>query len=170
MVYLKQVKSKRRVSNYGEVFTNEREIEAMLDLVQDSFKTIDSTFLEPSIGEGNFAIKILERKISLIESKYTKKSYSYSKALIKAVASIYGIELLTDNVLTCRKRLYDYVCLYTKSKKTLHTIQMILEKNIINGNTLTMKTIDNEPITFFEWKYNKNKLIGVPQTLISMIS
>ena len=47
---------------------------------------------------------------------------------------------------------------------------MILEENIINGNTLTMKTINDEPITFFEWKYNKNKLIGVPQTLISMLS
>ncbi|MCM1131044.1 MAG: hypothetical protein NC310_07115 [Roseburia sp.] len=167
---MKQVKSKKRVSKHGEVFTNEREVEAMLDLVQDSFKTIDSTFLEPSIGEGNFAIKILERKLSLVESKYAKQSYSYSKTLIRAVASIYGIELLTDNVITCRKRMYDFVSLYTNSKKTLKTIQMILEKNIINGNTLTMKTINDEPITFIEWKYYKNKLIGVPQTLMSMIS
>ena len=161
MVYLKQIKSKKRIGEYGEVFTNDREVDAMLDLVQDSFESIDSTFLEPSVGEGNFAIKILERKISLIESKYAKKSQSYLRALVKAVASIYGIELLIDNVL---------VSLYTKSKKTLNTIQMILEKNIINGNTLTMKTINDEPITFFEWKYNKNKLIGVPQTLISMLS
>ena len=167
---MKQIKSKKRIGEYGEVFTNDREVDAMLDLVQDSFESIDSTFLEPSVGEGNFAIKILERKISLIESKYAKKSQSYLRALVKAVASIYGIELLIDNVLVCRKRLYDYVSLYTKSKKTLNTIQMILEKNIINGNTLTMKTINDEPITFFECKYNKNKLIGVPQTLISMLS
>ncbi len=165
-----QIKTRERVSKHGEVFTNEREVEAMLDLVQESFKSIDSTFLEPSIGEGNFAIKILERKLSLVEAKYTKRSCSYTKALVRAVASIYGIDILTDNVIACRKKLYDYVSMYTRSKKTLNTIQIILEKNIVNGDTLTMKTIDDKPITFIEWKYKKNELIGVPQTLMSMIS
>ena len=164
-----QVKSKKRVSEHGEVFTNEREVNAMLDLVQDSFKTIDATFLEPSVGEGNFAIKILERKINLVNSKYSHTSSSYTKALVRAVASIYGIELLTDNVLICRNRLYNYVKSYTRSKKALSNIKIILEKNIVNGNTLTMKTVDGEPIYFTEWKYKGNELVGTSQSLESMM-
>lgn len=167
---MSQIKSKLRVNEHGEVFTNEREVNAMLDLVKDSFEKIDSTFLEPSIGEGNFAIKILERKLNLVASKYSRKSSSYTKAIVRAVASIYGIELLTDNVEVCKKRLYKCVTLYTKSKSTLQIVKMILDKNIVNGNTLTMMTTNDEPISFFEWKYNGNILEGTSQTLKSMMS
>ena len=165
-----QVKSKKRVNEHGEVFTNEREVNAMLDLVKDSFNEIDSTFLEPSVGEGNFAIKILERKVELVKKTYSRTSRSYIKGLIRAISSLYGIELLTDNCEICKDRLYKYMCNQTRSKKALDTIKMIIDKNIVNGNTLTYLTITGEPIRFTEWKFNGNILVGTEHTFQSMMS
>ena len=93
----KQVKSKQRVADHGEVFTAEREVIAMLDLVKDETERIDSRFLEPACGEGAFLTKILERKLNVVIAKYSKSEHDFEKQSIIALSSIYGIDILTDN-------------------------------------------------------------------------
>jgi type I restriction-modification system DNA methylase subunit len=102
-----QIKSKERVSDHGEVFTAEREVNAMLDLVKDETERIDSRFLEPACGTGNFLTKILERKMAVVRSRYSKDLTGYELNALIAVSSIYGIDILMDNVHECRERLFD---------------------------------------------------------------
>lgn len=71
----KQVKSKERVADRGEVFTAEREVKAMCDLVKDETERIDSRFLEPACGDGNFLAEILRRKLEVVKNKYKKSPY-----------------------------------------------------------------------------------------------
>ncbi len=155
-----QVKTKKRVTDHGEVFTNEREVKAMLDLVQDQCKRIDATFLEPACGDGNFLIEILTRKLHLL-NKYKRDTYAYSKNLTIAVSSLYGVELLEDNAQACRERLYNKVeKTYPKSLKTLaeykevmKSIHFILQKNIVCGDALDYTTANKQPIVFYEWHF-----------------
>ena len=91
----KQIKSRQRVADHGEVFTNPREVNAMLDLVRDESFRIDSRFLEPACGDGNFLIEILRRKLSLLNDIKTPTEWEF-KSLI-AVGSCYGIDILPDN-------------------------------------------------------------------------
>ena len=101
-----QVKSKQRVSDYGEVFTNEREVKAMCDLVLQETERIDSRFLEPACGNGNFLAEILERKLAIVKNKYKKSPLDYEKNSLLAVSSLYGVDIMADNVEACRERLY----------------------------------------------------------------
>ena len=106
-----QIKSKERVSAHGEVFTNPREVNAMLDLVKAETERIDSRFLEPACGDGNFLIEILRRKLAICVSRVKAKHYTqlqYEHDAIWAISSIYGIELLADNAAACRERLLNY--------------------------------------------------------------
>ena len=103
-----QVKSKERVEEHGEVFTNEREVNAMCDLVKQETERIDSRFLEPACGDGNFLIEILRRKLEIVKKKYKKSHYDYERFSLLALGSIYGVELLGDNVKACRNRLFEY--------------------------------------------------------------
>src|SRR5690554_6185883 len=103
----KQVKSKKRVADHGEVFTAEREVNAMLDLVKDETERIDSRFLEPACGDGNFLAEILRRKLSVVNKQYGKNLPDYERYSILALSSIYGVDLLEDNIEDCRERLYD---------------------------------------------------------------
>ena len=108
-----QIKSKERVSKHGEVFTAEREVNAMLDLVKQETERIESRFLEPACGDGNFLIEILRRKLAICEQRVRQKQWTqlqYEKHAVWAVSSIYGIELLPDNAEACRQRLYRYFC------------------------------------------------------------
>src|SRR3990172_37685 len=104
-----QVVSKQRVTDHGEVFTSPREVNAMLDLVKQETERIDSRFLEPACGTGNFLTEILERKLRVVESRYGKSQLEYERNAILAVSSIYGIDILEDNVRECRRRLVDTV-------------------------------------------------------------
>lgn len=157
----KQVKSRKRVADHGEVFTNEREVKAMLDLVKDQCERIEATFLEPACGSGNFLIEILRRKLVVIQKKYSKSQMEYDANLIKAVCSIYGVELLKDNAEECRARLFneiqDTYPKKLKNENTFHQLMMsvkyVLQKNIICGNALSYTTVDDEPIVFTEWKF-----------------
>ena len=90
----KQVKSKERVVNFGEVFTAEREVKAMLDLVKEESYKVDSRFLEPACGNGNFLVEILRRKLQTVEEKHSKEYEAFSMI---AVGSIYGIDIQKDN-------------------------------------------------------------------------
>lgn len=160
-----QIKSKERVSAHGEVFTNPREVNAMLDLVKAETERIDSRFLEPACGDGNFLIEILRRKLAICETRIKAKQYTqlqYEHDAIWALSSIYGIELLADNAAACRERLLNYFTeqyrALFKSKckySCIETARYILSKNIIHGDALTYKRVDkpDEWIHISEWGF-----------------
>lgn len=156
-----QVISKKRVADYGEVFTSPREVNAMLDLVKQETERIDSRFLEPACGTGNFLTEILNRKLQAIQ-KYRRSQHEYEKYLVIAVSSIYGVDILEDNVIECRRRLFEianrkYTSLFkSKTRNEIQkVIKFIFDRNIIHGNALTLKTADEtQPITFSEWSFH----------------
>lgn len=163
-----QVKSKKRVTDHGEVFTSEREVNAMLDLVKQETERIDSRFLEPACGTGNFLVEILSRKLAIVGGRYKKSQLEYERYAVIAVSSIYGIDILEDNVLECRNRLFSlfeiqYFTFYRRNCKAecLSSIEYILERNILLGDALTLKTVGNisEPIVFSEWAALNGSLI-----------
>ena len=154
-----QIKSKERVSTHGEVFTSDREVNAMLDLVGQETERIESRFLEPACGNGNFLAKILERKLAVVRRCYAKSRTDYELYALITVSSIYGVEIQNDNVEECRDRLYgiftnEYTTLFKNSttEEYLKSIRYIIDKNILWGDALTLKTPDGaKPIIFSEW-------------------
>lgn len=160
------MKSKSRVRDKGEVFTNEREVNAMLDLVKQETERIDSRFLEPACGTGNFLIEIIRRKLEVVKSRYKKSQWEYEKNTLLAVMSIYGVDIMEDNVLECRQRLFDYVqkeyqtLFGTKiNEDFLQIIDFVLSKNILCGDALSMKTNDGVPVIFAEWAFVKGSFV-----------
>lgn len=167
-----QVKSRQRVADHGEVFTADREVNAMLDLVKQETERVDSRFLEPACGDGNFVAEILRRKLEAAKKRAIppkKKKpllMEYEKQSVIAVASIYGVDLLVDNVQACRERLYEiwdkeYVAICKKevNDDCRAAVRFILSRNIVCGNALSLKVVDNEgndtdePIVFSEWSF-----------------
>lgn len=175
---MKQVKSKERVAEHGEVFTSEREVNAMLDLVKQETERIESRFLEPACGNGNFLIEILRRKLKVVQTVYGKNQLDYERYAIIAVASIYGVEIQKDNVKECRNRLYVYFEDYYKKlfhnsfkEECLQSARYILERNILHGDALNLKKPDTEePIIFSEWSaVNSNKIKRRDYTLANLL-
>ena len=161
-----QVKSKERVRDHGEVFTNEREVNAMLDMVKEETENIESTFLEPACGDGNFLSEILRRKLGIVYSRYKKQLDSYEMYSIIAVTSIYGVDILQDNVEACIERLYNIwndeysnVLKENANDKVREACKYILKKNILCGDALTMLKNDGTPIIFAEWKFAMGTMI-----------
>ena len=159
-----QIKSRKRVADHGEVFTAEREVNAMCDLVASECLRPDSRFLEPACGDGNFLAVILRRKLSELRRKYKKSPRDYEKQAIVAIGSLYGVDIMNDNVLACRERLFciwdeEYTahCGTDASDETREAARFIFSRNIINGNALTLMCVDSEgndtkaPIVFSEW-------------------
>lgn len=160
-----QVKSRARVRDHGEVFTAEREVKAMCDLVRDDSFNPDSTFLEPACGTGNFLLEILSRKLVKVSSQYRRRSFDWETHSLQTLGSLYGVDILGDNVAECRERLFalwdaEYARLF-KSRKdegVRKSARFILERNIVRGNALSMKLVDGEakdtddPIVFSQWK------------------
>lgn len=148
-----QIKSRKRVSDHGEVFTNPREVNAMLDLVKDETENIYSRFLEPACGDGNFLSEILRRKLSVCASKVKSGAYSqldYEKDAVISVSSIYGIEILQDNVLQCRDRLLElFTTEYKKQygskikSECIDSVKFLLSKNIIWGDALSYRLVSD---------------------------
>ena len=162
----KQIKSRKRVVDHGEVFTNEREVKAMCDLVNDETQRIDSRFLEPACGDGNFLAGILDRKLAVVKKKYKRSVMDFEKNSLLAVSSLYGVDIMMDNVLQCRERLfkiwdrqYKAVCKKECGDDMRDSIRFILSKNIVCGNALTLHEVDengndtSEPILFSEWGF-----------------
>lgn len=154
----KQVKSKKRVSDHGEVFTSEREVNAMLDLVKSETENVDSRFLEPACGNGNFLAEVLRRKLAIVEARYAKSQLEFERSNLIAIGSIYGIDLLPDNVKECQTRLFTifdelYRRLFKKKCKDEYrkAIRFVLERNILCGDALSLKTINDKPLMFSEW-------------------
>lgn len=166
-----QTKSKQRVRDHGEVFTAEREVKAMCDLVKDECERIDSRFLEPACGNGNFLAEILTRKLATVKKLYKSNPYDYERYAVLAVSSIYGVEILADNAEECRKRLFELwnkeytgICKKSANDETRDAVRYILSKNILCGNALTLMCVDENqkdtdvPIVFPEWSLLGTKL------------
>ena len=154
------VRSRQRVADHGEVLTGEREVNAMLDLVKQETERIESRFLEPACGDGNFLAAILERKLTVVEKRYGKAQLEFERNAVLAVTSIYGIDILEDNVHACRSRLFNvFDGVYTrqfkdKAKEECRTaVRFILDRNIVWGDALTLMTVGKPPgyIVFSEW-------------------
>ena len=171
MLSQNQTKSKKRVRDHGEVFTAEREVKAMCDLVKDETERIDSRFLEPACGNGNFLAEILTRKLAVVKKLYKSNPYDYERYAVLAATGIYGVELLADNVRECRERLfalwnkeYTAVCKKSANDETREAVKYILSKNILCGNALTLMCVDENqkdtdtPIIFPEWSLLGAKL------------
>ena len=163
-----QVKSKKRVTDHGEVFTPEREVNAMLELVKQETERIDSRFLEPACGTGNFLVAVLRRKLKIVENRYKRSQLEFERYTVIAISSIYGVDILEDNVVECRNRLFEifdekYTSFYkTKCKEECRTsIKYILKRNILRGDALTLKTVgnDDQPIVFSEWSAVNGSMI-----------
>lgn len=159
-IHEEHIVSRQRVADHGEVYTRQREVNAMLDLVKQETERIESRFLEPACGSGNFLAEILERKLCVVEKRYGKSQLEYERYAVLAVSSIYGIDILEDNVRQCRQRLFgifdgDYVRLYGNKTngQCRESVRFILDRNIIHGDALSLKTVENEPqhIIFSEW-------------------
>ena len=153
-----QVKSKERVEEHGEVFTNEREVNAMLDLVKQETERIESRFLEPACGDGNFLAEVLRRKLAVVAQRYGKSQLEYERYAFLAVSSIYGVDIMQDNVEECRRRLFDefdgiYTGLYKNEAKDefRNVVRYVLSVNILCGDALTLTTAGGDPIVFPEW-------------------
>lgn len=161
-----QIKTKKRVADHGEVFTSEREVNAMLDLVKQETERIDSRFLEPACGDGNFLAEILRRKLKIVKDKYRKSPNDYEKYSVLAITSIYGVDILQDNVVDCQKRLFDiwnkaYTtnCKNEVSEECRDAVRFILKRNVLCGDALTLKASDGQPIIFSEWSFVKDSMI-----------
>jgi hypothetical protein len=150
------VKSKKRVADHGEVFTPEWLVEAMLDLVKDETERIDSRFLEPACGSGNFLVKILQRKLAAVELKYGKSDFERQHFALLALMCIYGIELLPDNIAECRANLLeifaDYLNLQPSDDLYL-AASYVLSQNLVHGDAMKMLSHDGRSILFAEWGY-----------------
>ena len=161
-----QVKSRKRVADHGEVFTSEREVNAMLDLVKQETERIDSRFLEPACGTGNFLAEILNRKLKVVKKRYSKNKSDYEKYAVLAITSIYGVDILEDNVLECRSRMfsifndeYTKICKEDANDECREAVRYILSRNILHGDALTMATLEGEPIIFSEWSLVSGSMI-----------
>ena len=150
------LKSKKRVADHGEVFTPAWMVEAMLDLVKDETERIDSRFLEPACGDGNFLVPVLQRKLAAVEFKFGKSDFERKHYSLLAVMCTYGIELLADNIADCRENMLEVLADYLKLQETdelYRAASYVLSQNLIHGDALKMQTLDRQPITFAEWGY-----------------
>jgi hypothetical protein len=150
------VKSKQRVADHGEVFTPPWLVEAMLDLVKDETERIDSRFLEPACGSGNFLVQVLRRKLAVVELKYGRSDFERRHFALLAVMSIYGIELLPDNIAECRANRLEILADYLGVDEVddiYRAASYVLSQNLVHGDALKMRTHEGESITFAEWGY-----------------
>ncbi|MGH9476168.1 MAG: N-6 DNA methylase [Terriglobales bacterium] len=150
------IRSKKRVADHGEVFTPPWLVEAMLDLVKGESERIDSRFLEPACGSGNFLVRILRRKLAAVQIKYGKSDFERRNYALLALMCIYGIELLGDNVAECRANLLEIFADYLnldEPGELSRAACCVLSQNVVHGDALAMRASDGQPITFAEWGY-----------------
>jgi hypothetical protein len=162
------IKSRQRVKEHGEVFTPRRMVNQMLDLVQPELETgpqfVDKTFFEPSAGDGNFLIAILNRKLLAIERRYQPEFWPTESLF--ALASIYGIELLRDNLEAAKTGLLvEFVsfherrgirCNYRTNLR--RAADYLVDTNIVQGNTLTGLDPEGGAIEFSWW----HRVLNIP--------
>jgi transcriptional regulator with XRE-family HTH domain len=152
----KLIKSKQRVADHGEVFTPPWLVEKMLDLVKAETERIDSRFLEPACGSGNFLVPILQRKLAAVEARYGKSDFEKRHYALLALTSCYGIELLADNIAECRANMLEVFAGYLRLDETdelYRAASHVLSLNLIHGDAMTMKDAQGGPIMIVEWGY-----------------
>jgi hypothetical protein len=150
------VKSRKRVADHGEVFTPSWMVEDMLDLVKIESERIDSRFLEPACGSGNFLKAVLTRKLGVVQSKYGKSEFEKKHQALFALMCIYGIELLGDNISECKAILLEVFSTFLSvgpEDNWFKAAQNVLNANILQGDALTLLTTDGRHIEFPEWGY-----------------
>jgi hypothetical protein len=150
------IKSKRRVADHGEVFTPPWLVEKMLDLVRGETERIDSRFLEPACGSGNFLVPVLQRKLAAVEAKFGRTDFERRHYALLAVMCTYGIELLADNIIECRANMLEVFADYLNLDETDEVYlaaYYVVSQNLVHGDALTMRTHDGQAITFAEWGY-----------------
>jgi len=150
------VKSRQRVADHGEVFTPAWIVEAMLDLVKGETERIDSRFLEPACGSGNFLVPVLRRKLAAVELKYGDSDFDRRNYALLALMCVYGIELLPDNIAECRSNLLQVFTEYLHldpMDDLYRAASYVLSQNLIHGDAMKMLAWDGSPITFAEWGY-----------------
>lgn len=150
------VKSKKRVADHGEVFTPAWMVDAMLDLVKEESEKIDSRFLEPACGSGNFIVKVLRRKLETVKLTYGKSDFERRHFALLALMCIYGIELLADNITECRENMLEVFADYlnlNESDDLYRAAAYVLSQNLVHGDALKMLAHDGRPIHFAEWGY-----------------
>jgi hypothetical protein len=150
------VKSKQRVADHGEVFTPAWLVEAMLDLVREETERIDSRFLEPACGSGNFLVQILRRKLAAVEVKFGKSDFEKRHYALLALMCLYGIELLEDNIAECRANMLEVLAGYLgvdNSDDIYCAAGYVLSQNLVHGDALAMRDQGGQPINFAEWGY-----------------
>jgi hypothetical protein len=162
------IKNFDRVQKYAEVFTSQKDVLNILNLVENECKRIDSRFLEPACGNGNFLVEILKFKLELVLIKFGKNQFDFEKNAIQSISTIYGIDILLDNVIECRQYLLDifkdiYLKKYKKKYKNecINSAEVILSKNIIWGDALSYKT-PNKPhksLIFTEWSFVSSSMM-----------
>ena len=150
------IKSKKRVADHGEVFTPQWLVEKMLDLVKGETERIDSRFLEPACGSGNFLVPVLQRKLAAVETKFGKSDFERRQYALLALMCSYGIELLADNIAECRFNMLEVFSDYLNLDETDELYRAafyVLSQNLVHGDAVTIRTHDGQPITFAEWGY-----------------
>lgn len=150
------IKSKTRVADHGEVFTPAHLVDAMLDLVKGETERIDSRFLEPACGSGNFLVRVLQRKLVAVDAKYGKSEFERRHYALLGLMCIYGIELLADNIAECRANMFEILAAHltlADADELRRAADFVLSQNLVHGDALTMRTADGKPITFAEWGY-----------------
>ena len=152
------VRSRERVADHGEVFTPPWMVESMLDLVRGESQRIDSRFLEPACGSGFFLVPVLKRKLATVHTRYGKSDFERRHQALLGLMSIYGIELLHDNVAECRQKLLQVIAEYlavNSGDEWYNAAVQVLDTNIVHGDALSMTTraVRPQPITFAEWSY-----------------
>ena len=149
-------KSKQRVADHAEVFTPPWMVESMLDLVKGETERIDSRFLEPACGSGNFLVQILRRKLAAVERKFGKSDFERRHYALLAVMCVYGVELLADNIVECRANMLEILADYLNLEEPedlYRAASYVLSQNLVHGDALLMRTSHGQPITFAEWGY-----------------
>ena len=150
------IRSKKRVADHGEVLTPGWLVEKMLDLVKGETERIDSRFLEPACGSGNFLVPVLQRKLAAVEAKFGKSDFERRHYALLAVMCTYGIELLPDNIVECRANMLEVFADYlnlTETDEVYLAAFYVMSQNLVHGAALTMRTHDGQAITFAEWGY-----------------
>ena len=150
------IKSKQRVADHGEVFTPSWLVEKMLDLVKGETERIDSRFLEPACGSGNFLVPILQRKLAAVELKYGRSEFEKRHYALLGLTCLYGIELLADNIAECRANMLAVFAGYLNLDERDELYQAgshVLSLNLIHGDAMKMRGGEGEPITVVEWGY-----------------
>lgn len=158
------IKSKRRVQKHGEVFTPRKIVEMMLNTpeIKVACENLTATFLEPAAGEGAFLVAILERKLNMVKTKYNQDLTHFENFSLLALTTLYGIELLEDNVQTCVMNMFElYYDVYREQarcyggevkRNVLDSAKEIISSNIKQGDFLTRKDAKGNPLIFSEWK------------------